>query len=313
MSLMTLCSRSSQRSNFYLLKRCNDGVRVISLHPGSDSYAEIDPNCTQSFELSIPQFTSHDVLCIAVACLADIPRNSSDRSIFNQRPSSHQALSIELSNDATHSTFTPASFNGEYEFTLTSSHGFAKGAYTLRVTNTGNMAQSIRVNFKLLPYIQATSITTSTTLTSTCDANAYTYFRLRAKNPEQLISIRAEPKEGAGGDPDLFISNHFNGYVAVDSANAVWRSAQSGGCQVEIHPKDEQRARGDVYIIGVRGYNDATTFTLSVSASLPDTILQVTPPYSTTLTLSANASYFHYLHVDSTRKGKVSHINTRVS
>ena len=186
----------------------------------------------------------------------------------------------QLSNlkDNTNLAFSPVLHNGEYSYTLSSSNGMIPGAYILSINNLGVSTQSIRLNYKVYPTVRAITIRGNQKLIGRNNNGEFSYYRFTLTDPAKLLTVRVHPlhdgsasaSTGAiyspSGDPDLFVTNRYNGMVGVTRDNWVWRSCSVGADRIDIHPSDMDVKRGSTFIIGVLGYKDRNEFEIEVSA-----------------------------------------------
>ena len=113
--------------------------------------------------------------------------------------------------------------------------------------------------------------------------NEYAYYRFVNTDPfRKLVTIKAWPtcdEYGPIGDPDLFVTNKFEGLVGVTKEDYVWKSTNVGSDRIDIHPLDpNNRGSGTgTYTIGVYGYRDRNEFDLSLTFSDPDPIQEIQP------------------------------------
>ena len=57
---------------------------------------------------------------------------------------------------------------------------------------------------------------------------------------EEKLNYRARDEEVGVGGVDLYVTNKYNGLVAVGRGDSVWRSSDSNSGRVDIHPNDLQ-------------------------------------------------------------------------
>lgn len=78
--------------------------------------------------------------------------------------------------------------------------------------------------------------------------------RFVRKEPSKLVSIVVKPLNGENADtvsdPDLYVTNQFDGLVGVTKENFTWVCSSVGSARVDIHPSDCFSGRGNFFIIG---------------------------------------------------------------
>lgn len=309
--------------------------RPIRLNNQHDSFTDVDKGSKQDFDLEILEFQHDQVLCLSIYC---IPETVNDESMYilDEAPKivrEHQPLDIVLYQITSSSSagaiavapattttptanptnadqsYTPSLHNGEYSFALTSAAGLVPGSYRLVIHNIGFATQPIRVTQKIVQEVRATPIRPSQKVVGCNGANEFSYYRFTSTSTTQLITIRAKPVFDASnspiGDPDLYVTNRYNGLVAVDKENFVWKSTNVGADRVDIHPQDLDMVRGSTFVIGILGYKDRNEFEIEVSVSDPRPIRQLEVGESIEVLLSTDDPKHFSLHVDSGSKARL--------
>ena len=82
-------------------------------------------------------------------------------------------------------------------------------------------------------------------MTDRSQANIFKYYRFVCQEKQKLVSIRVNAITKPGDYStyegiDLYVTNQYDGLVAVGRDNYVWRSANSQSSRVDIHPTDTQ-------------------------------------------------------------------------
>lgn len=204
---------------------------------------------------------------------------------------------------------------GLCDLTLTAADGIGPGTYIVKLSNilethANNAqfisAQQIKISYQVYPSIRATPIAEGEAIEGAVALNQFCYFRYTHTSRDKLITIRVKLlNNGAieyarsSCDPDLYVSNAYNGLVGVTRQSAQWCSIASGCDRVDIHPFDPQVSRGNVFVIGVMGYGDSNAFELSVSASDPLPLLPYMPGTSMTLTLKRGEAQYFAMRINS--------------
>ena len=146
-----------------------------------------------------------------------------------------------------------------------------------------SQTESICVKYQIVPSVKATAISSDTSIYGTVSADCFVYYRYVISNPLKLITVSVRPlveekKPGERastsppGDPDLYISNKFDGLVVMgsqDTADAykeffTWKCTNTGSSRVDIHPEDIHRKAGDTLLIGVFGSKERNDYELLV-------------------------------------------------
>jgi hypothetical protein len=177
------------------------------LSTANDSFADIDAGATQEFDIYIPEFSRKDVLCLDVVCICDNTSDSVEPAPqVGKSKMHHQELDVLLKSaplgsdgdalvrhSSTCNSFLPSYFNGEYEFSLTSSHGMTPGRHILSVKNNGQVSQSVRAHLAVYPYEAAAPLQAGEKVVKMGIRTEYTYFRFSRKDPSQVVSVRVAP------------------------------------------------------------------------------------------------------------------------
>jgi hypothetical protein len=171
--------------------------RPIELKSDHDTFAEIERNHFQDFELRIKSFSANDVLTLSISCLPDCMNEAFEAMHLDehmQPPLEHHPLKISMvqSFDQTLSTserenstiFLPKLYNGDYSFVLTTAHGMKSGLYVLTVANEENaidesrkIYQSIRVSYRIHSSVRAITIENSRSILGRVGSNDFIYYR----------------------------------------------------------------------------------------------------------------------------------------
>ena len=82
-------------------------------------------------------------------------------------------------------------------------------------------------------------------MTDRTQANIFKFYRFVCQEKQKLISIRVNTVTKPGETStyegvDLYVTNQYNGLVAVGRDNYVWRGSSAVASRVEIHPTDMQ-------------------------------------------------------------------------
>lgn len=264
--------------------------RPTRLNDQHDTFSDIDKGSTQEFELSTSDFLHEEVLCLSVVCIPDCV-NDDVSYLLEDGPKvtmEHQPMEIVFKwmstvnyshgiaySDTNEIIFTPSLHNGEYTFTLNAARGMIPGSYLLSITNKGIATQSLRIHYNIQSSVRAIPIRASQKLIGSTTANEFAYYRFALTNPKHLITIRTKPifdDRGPIGDPDLYVTNRFEGLVGVTKENFSWKSTNVGPDRIDIHPMDIDTSRGPIYIIGILGYKERNEFELQVEVSDPKVI-----------------------------------------
>lgn len=215
--------------------------------------------------------------------------------------------------------FTPTFFQDTYDLVVTPAHGLIPGKYILNVTNrSADELVSVRIQHGITQQVAATPIQIGTVLRGSTAANEFKFYRYVCHDPSKLITIRVRPvmssptsSEGKGtpiGDPDLYVTNRYSGFVALSKDNAIWKSTTVGVDRVDILPDDAEAQRGSIYIIGVLGCKKVNDFELSVTTCVPEPIHEfpiATDVPSSELQLQRGQYKYFKIPIDSSSKGKI--------
>jgi hypothetical protein len=276
----------------------------------------MDGDSTLEFAIDVIKFTNNDVLCLTIVCIPDA-LDINDNSI-KQSKIEHENLIVKFNkyNESIHkqgSTIEPMYHNGSYEYALTWSHGIKPDKYILSITNTGQYVQSIKVSYQIVPYVKSTTLQLgSNVIINNIHRNEIKYFRYTHNNPENVLIIYITPivsnnnqNDMLSSDPDIYITNRYNGLINVTKTNYVWNSNNMISNQIYIHPQDIESQRNNVYVIGVFGFNDIAKYDIRISEMTPEPI--TTLQCDTELELWITPSQYHYLSlpVNTSFKGKV--------
>lgn len=206
-------------------------------------------------------------------------KNNTMNSMLSQSAASQLAHSGASSKQNSSTIFLKAMlFNGTYTFVLTTTHGSLRaGQYVLRIScvddevdddahdveaarSTGGspsrsfkeksssflFRQDVRVEFRVENVVKAGSISPgSGMLKKSVGYQDMVYYRVVLTDRSQMLTVQVISDEG---DVDLFISNRFDGMVAVTAETAVWSNYDLGIstiqiCPGDIHLSDEAHSR----------------------------------------------------------------------
>eukprot|EP01038_Epipyxis_sp_PR26KG_P005834 gene5834-8049_t len=317
--VQTNFTATSDMNNFNDLKPMGDNAytwdyfltKPVQLNTNNDSFSEIDYNDQQSFELTISSLSPNEIVTITVTCIPD--SRMDEELIFSEKRNiigiDHQALSFSLQrkdeaeDDDIFLNFKPVLLNGEYSFALSASHGLSPGVYILTIMNNSEFdyekinlntskTQTVRVSYKIYPAVRATPIKVNQQVNGRINANEYAYYRFVNTDPAKLVTIQVKPLFDdfgtAIGDPDLYVTNRFDGLVGITKDNYIWKSTCVDNDRIEIHPSDVNLPHNDqvdrqldlsdqsqVFMIGVLGYREINEFELIVTLSNPSPIISL--------------------------------------
>lgn len=274
------------------------------LNDAHDTFSDLDPRRQQLFELMLPPLRESDVLCLSVS---RVPRGAPTAGLSARAKRSTAQykdtldVSLKLANDSEtvsgyhkaegfdgddedRVVFVPNCFNGTYDFVLTPAHGLLPGKYILDVTNqSADEVVSVRVQHGVTQQVAATPLQAGGAHKGSVAANEFKFYRFVNHDPAKLVTIRVRPlvsapgavggKTAPAGDPDLYVTNRYSGFVALTKDTALWRSTTVGVDRVDILPEDAEAARGNTYIIGVLGCKKTNDFEVSVNTSVPEKVL----------------------------------------
>lgn len=297
--------------------------RPIRLNNQHDTFSDIDKGSTQQFELSVSDFLHEEVLCLSIVSIPDCVNDETSylldvgpkvamehqpmEIIFKWVSSINQQDGIAFS-DTNEISFTPALHNGEYTFTLNAARGMIPGSYVLSVTNKGKSTQSLRIHYNIQSSVRAIPIRASQKLIGSTTANEFAYYRFALANPKHLITIRTKPifdDRGPIGDPDLYVTNRFEGLVGVTKENFSWKSTNVGPDRIDIHPVDIDTGRGSIYIIGILGYKERNEFELCVEVSEPKTIHSLNVGDILDITIQTNYNRYFSIQIPPQSKSQL--------
>lgn len=266
----------------------------MTLTDNSDTFADIDANKQQMFAVQVPNLAEGDVLLLSVVTLprgglskrtesqhwGDAPfENALDMTLSLAHEDLHDSLGESV-------TFTPSLHKNTYDFVLTKAHGLLGGKYLLEVLNQDTKeVVSVRVRYTITHQVSATPIRASQPMRGTVAANEFSYYRFVNTDPSKLMTVRVKPllslsntpneKGSPIGDPDLYVTNRYSGFIAVDKENAIWKSTNAGADRVDILPDDPSAARGETYIIGILGCKKTNDFELLVTLCDAEPITEI--------------------------------------
>jgi hypothetical protein len=237
--------------------------------------------------------------------------------------------------------FTPIYHEGEYTFVLTTAHNMTNGLYVLsisssidlsnniNISNTINRITPISISYKILPACRtAFPIENNKSIIGNVALNEFAYFRFVTSDSRKLITVTVNSLDNniknndksnnrnninnnstnnnnSYGDPDLYITNKYEGLVGVTRDLFTWRSTNTGSDRVDIHPNDPKSARGGTYIIGVFGCKESNQFVLNISLSHPPHV-EVIHPY---INPNSNANNDDDKDIDQVKHNNNSKIN----
>jgi len=188
--------------------------RPLLLTEDINSYAELDFGESKTFEILLEYFEADDVICVAVDNIPEYNyiENSFEEVYQNDLLSkstnlqSVPNLSIwlaptplvsmyDISNIDSKRRFEPKLFRNEYTFTLTCSHGFGPGKYSLFAQNIAGdgSTQAVRVRYKIHKVVRAKSVKEGEKITDVVGADEVSHFRFIVNEPNKLISITVKP------------------------------------------------------------------------------------------------------------------------
>jgi hypothetical protein len=304
-------------------------IQPTQLNTENDSYADVDPNGLQEFEFKVGVFSRGDVLALSVNCLPNCMVDDADNLIDESSRQFSDYHPLEVTLRARKATgkllekdivFKPSIHNGEYTFVITVAHGVTPGSsFILSVKNLstdtsknkslgGAMLQAFRVRVRLHQAVRAIPLENGRSVTGKVENGEFAYYRFVCQDRRKLVSIRAKPlrdENGPIGDPDLYLSNKFDGLVAVTKDNCVWKSTNVGADRLDIHPADKNAQRGGTFIIGVTGYKELNEYELIAVMMDPEPIQSIAPGQKFDFSVVAGKYSFYSMKIDPRSRGKV--------
>jgi hypothetical protein len=276
--------------------------KPIKLDYKHAQYAEIDYDNHQDFELHVTSFSQQDVISITIKCMPNFTLGEplslcSDKKLLPGVD--HCALVFNLERKVgTRSVgervpCKATLLNGEYCIVLMNASIIVPGTYLLSVgladvgyyaKNEHNLyadihaIQAVRVHCSKSTAVRTVPLEAGVTVTGRASYAEMCQYRFVAGDHHQMVSITAVPVNasgsGAHSDPDLYVTNRFNGQVAVSKHNYVWSNVNLGVSRIDILPTDphlpSDTKEGRIFVIGVisNGPDDAE-FALTVTCSYP--------------------------------------------
>jgi hypothetical protein len=183
--------------------------------------------------------------------------------------------------------------NGEYCIVLMNASIIVPGTYLLSVgladvsyytKNKHNLyadihaIQAVRVHCSKSVAVRTVPLEAGVTVTGRASYGEICQYRFIVGDHHQMVTITASPVNasgsGAHSDPDLYVTNRFNGQVAVSKQNYIWSNVNLGVSRIDILPSDphlpSDTKEGRIFVIGVtsNGSDDAE-FQLTVTSSYP--------------------------------------------
>ena len=115
----------------------------------------------------------------------------------------------------------------------------------------------------------------------------------------------ASGADSATVDPDLYVTNSYDGLVGVTRDNCTWKSIGLGPDRVYIHPEDINAPRGSFFVIGVYGAgSDDTPFELTVTTCECPEIKSIQLNSNFFVDVSSRYEFFA-LHIDPRAKERL--------
>ena len=209
-------------------------------------------------------------------------------------------------------------FHGEYSFALTTAHGMTPGKFELTVSNPSDhgasSTHSFKVIYHVLESVRATAIQANQKMHGNLGPDEMIYYRFMITDPKQMVSIFARPTVNSErghkgshpiGDPDLYVTNKFEGLVCANKDSYTWKSINSGSDRIDIHPDDIELGRGNHLVIGVTGYQERNAYEVEVVTSFPPTIRSILPDTVTDIPVEKNKYSYFSIDIDNTCHGKL--------
>ena len=96
-----------------------------------------------------------------------------------------------------------------------------------------------------LSAVRATPLGNGKSVTDRSTANTFKFYRFVCQDKNKLVSISVKSVTNKNGysaydGVDLYVTNQYNGLVAVGKEKYVWRCTNSNSSSIEIHPSDSQ-------------------------------------------------------------------------
>jgi hypothetical protein len=260
-------------------------------------YSEVEYDVYQDFEFTVPSFSQQELISICVECLPNFKIGEPLSLCANKEMKvgdDHCALVFDLARKVANRTTgdripcKATLTNGEYTIVLSSSAGVVPGSYLLSVglVDIGyynqlpsrafadvHAVQAVRVQCSKTKAVRTIPLQVGVPVSGTATFRDMCYYRFVADDPRQIITISVAPKAGSSGDPDLYVTNRFQGQVAVTRDNYVWSCASSGTSRIDILPDDANLPAdvmdGRIFVIGVACNSEDADFELAVSTATP--------------------------------------------
>lgn len=272
--------------------------RPINLDFKHGVYSEVEYDSQQDFEFHVSTFSQHELISICIKCLPNFtvgepvllhPENDMKAGenhcalVFNiERKVGNRSVGERV-------PFKATLTNGEYTIILSNSSNVIPGTYLLSVcladvshySNVQNKVctdvhavQAIRVHCKKTKTVRTIPLEAGVTVQGTANFSDMCYYRFVTGDPHHRITISVAPSANSAGDPDLYVTNQYNGQVGVTRENCVWSCVNLGVSRVDILPDDanlpENVTEGRIFVIGVASNgSEEADFLLTVTTSPP--------------------------------------------
>ena len=141
-------------------------------------------------------------------------------------------------------------------------------------------------------------------MTGQVGSDEMVFFRYVVSDSNKLVSVLVRAI-GGSGDPDVYVTNKFEGLIGATKESYTWKSQHSGNDRIDIHPEDVERERGNTLVIGIVGYCERNAFELEVCCSTPAPIRPVTPNSITDIPVEKGKYSYYSIDVDSGMRGKI--------
>lgn len=111
-----------------------------------------------------------------------------------------------------------------------------------------------------LSAVRATPLGNGKSVTDRSTANTFKFYRFVCQDKNKLVSISVKSVTNKNGysaydGVDLYVTNQYNGLVAVGKEKYVWRCTNSNSSSIEIHPSDSQ-VTSKIFIVNIDWYCD---------------------------------------------------------
>ena len=213
----------------------------LAIPIGKDLFVDVGghhtDSSTQTVTVQVPELHGRQCLSLSAVCVA--PYGEDDDTFLDQGPrkenADHNRLEIRLAcADVEDESlrWTASYFRSEYTIMIDGSEQrIPAGSYTITIANQGPRLSSVRINVRVIERTPAIEIHAGERLRHSNGNGEFTYFRFERTDPRKLVTIRAQPisdDHGPIGDPDLYVSNRFCGFVPVTKDSFVWKSTNVG-------------------------------------------------------------------------------------